>query len=137
MTGERRAIGDFLRLVVAALVGAVALAAVGAVPTLRQAGQAGLVAMGAGIGITMIASILAALPIAYSRAPTPASRQIAFMGAIAARMFATLILFAVLVLTKSVATRPFAIWTGVSYLVLLAIETVTAIRLIKRREEST
>jgi hypothetical protein len=134
MHTESGASREFVRLVAASLVGAAALAAVGAVPTYRIAGQPGLIAMAVGIGVSFLGSIVAAVPIAYSRAPTPAARQTAFMGAIAARMFTTLILFGAIVMSHIVSNKPFALWTGVSYLVLLALETCLAIRLIRQRE---
>src|SRR5262245_46408435 len=127
-SGQNRAKGEFAKLAAASIVAGVVLGAVGVVPTLRLAGQPGLGAMAAGIGVSILGSIVAAIPLAFSRDPSPASRQVAFLGAIASRMFVTLILFAVVVLSHVVANKPFTVWTGLSYLVLLCVETWTAIR---------
>lgn len=118
----------------ASIVGAVLLALVGAWPTYRLAGQAGITAMVVGISVSAFASLVAALPLVLSRETTPSSRQVALMGAMAARMFTTLILFVVVVFCHVVSNKPFAIWTATSYLVLLAIETFLAVTLTKRRE---
>ena len=90
-------------------------------------------AMGAGIGVSVVSSILAALPIAYGRDPSPSGRQIAILGAMAARMFATMAMVVVVVLCGWVATKPFVLWTGLSYLLLLAIETTLTVRLTNKR----
>ena len=133
MTSEPRAIHEFFRLVMGSIIGAVVLGAVGAWPTSRLAGTAGMISMAAGIGISVVASVVGAIPISMSRDPSPASRQVAFLGAIAARMFTTLALFAAMALAHVVDNTTLAIWTGVSYLVLLAIETFIAIRLTQQR----
>lgn len=90
--------------------------------------------MGVGIGISSLASIAAAIPLAFNRDKSPGSRQIATLGAMAIRMFVTLILFATCALCAWVPNKPLAIWTGMSYLILLAIETTMAVQLLKRRE---
>lgn len=116
------------------MAGAFALGIVGVFPTQRLAGREGLLAMGVGIGISCLASIGAAIPLAFNRDMSPASRQIATLGAMAIRMFVTLVLFATCALCAWVPNKPLAIWTGMSYLILLAIETTMAVQLLKRRE---
>jgi len=134
ITGRRPGpAADFARLLVAALAGALVLVGVGWAPTSHVAGRSGIVAMAVGIGISLAGSVAAALPIAWARSPAAASRQIAFLGAMALRMFITLSIFAVVAVCEWVAARPLAVWTGLSYLGLLGIETTMAVRLSGKR----
>ena len=131
---DGRVISEFARLVSAALIGAAVLFGVGYFPTKRLAEQDGVVAMSAGLGICLIASILASLPIVFCRDSKPGSRQIALLGTIAVRMLATMALFAVAALGGWFSSKPLALWTGLGYLWLLGIETGMAIHLIRKRD---
>jgi hypothetical protein len=124
---------EFVILAMASALGAMAIGGIGWVPTHRIAGDAGVTAMGAGIGVSVFGSLLAALPIAFGRDPSPSGRQVAFLGAMAARMFSTIILVVIVLLTGSVAKKPFALWTGLSYVVLLAVETAVTVHLTNKR----
>lgn len=125
---------EFATLAAGSFGGAAGLAAVGAFPTQRIGGEGSLAAMAVGIGISLAASLVAAIPLVLGRSANPAGRQAVFLGAMSARMVTTLVLFAVLVLCNVLNNRALALWTGLSYLVLLMIETMTAIRLMRRRE---
>jgi hypothetical protein len=134
MIPARSPTSDFLRLTAAALVTAAVLIAAGWVPTQRIAGSAALASLLAGVGTSLLASLAGAVPIALSRSRTPAARQTAMMGAMALRMAITLALFAALALTNAVPRAPLGLWTGVSYVCLLAVETGMAVWMVGRRE---
>ena len=134
MSASRPMIGEFAQLIGAALLGAAILFGIGYVPTRQMGGDGAVVGMSIGLGICVIASTLGAIPIVCYRDPKPATRQVAFLGTIAVRMLTTLLLFAVVALSRKFDAKSLAIWTGTGYLALLGIETFTAIRLIKRRD---
>lgn len=135
MTPARSPASDYLKLSAAALGVAALLIGVGYVPTLRVAGDAAIASLLAGVGTSLLASLAGALPIALSRATTPAARHTSMMGAMALRMAITLAVFAPLAITQAVPRNPLAIWTGVSYVLLLGVETSVAVWLMKRRED--
>lgn len=134
MTPARSAASDYLRLSAAALATSLVLVAVGWVPTERLAGDAAIAALLAGVGTSLLASLAGALPIALSRSSTPTARQAAMMGAMALRMAITLAIFAALALTNAVPKAALGLWTGVSYVLLLAVETGVTVLLLRRRE---
>ena len=128
-----RPITEYMKIAVAALVGSVLLALVGWIPTSRIAGDAAVEGMIAGIGISLVASLVAAAPIAFTRKQAPGGRLNIMLGATALRMFVTMGLFVVVVFAAWFPRNPTALWTGLSYLCLLAIETCVFVRLVRGR----
>jgi len=129
------AAGMLIRLAAGSTVGAAVLGLAGWVPTQRIAGGAGLTAMAVGIGVSWIASIAAAVLLASGRRQSPAERVTATLGAMAVRMFVTLLLFAAVALGTPVARGPLGLWTGLAYVCLLAIEVGLFIRLAGSRQD--
>lgn len=85
--------------------------------------------MAVGIGTALLASLLGAVPIAMSRDPAPAGRFVVLMLSMCIRMGLTLAVFAAAVLVAKFEPRgALALWTGVGYLVLLAVETTAVVR---------
>ncbi len=123
---------DYARLAGLGILAAGVLAAVGWYATARL--DSSRVAMLAGIGTSLAASLVGALPIAFTRSGGPGARQVAMMGAMGLRFVVTLALFAVLALTDAAPRGALGLWTGISYVCLLAVETWAAVVIARRRE---
>lgn len=134
LTMTDRRMADYLKLLLGAAAAAVVLTAAGWIPTDRLAGGAGITAMLAGIGVSFIASVVGGLPIALMGQKSPVDRQTAMMASMGLRMIITLGAFAALALASPLPRVPLAVWTGVSYLVLLAVETAFAVWLVRKRD---
>lgn len=127
---------EFAMLAGGGLIAAILLLAVGWVPTERLAGPEGMKAMFAGIGTSLAASLAGAVLICSARSTTPQARQVSMLAAMGLRMGLTLAVFAVLALMRVLPGRPLVVWTGVSYLVLLLVETIGVVRILKHRTGS-
>lgn len=113
---------------VAILAGAIA---VGTAPTLRWAGQAGVTSMLAGCGASLAGAALAAVPLAR-RTPGAQGLLAAWGAASLLRFSGTLAAALITALATEVAPQPFFVWVGVSYLALLAGETLWLTRRARR-----
>ncbi|MFO0973878.1 MAG: hypothetical protein U1A27_10635 [Phycisphaerae bacterium] len=134
MTGRTpSATREFAWLALSGGVAAAVLLAAGWLPTVRVAGAGGLFGLWAGVGTSFAASLAAAGVLVSVRSADPRARQLAAFGAMGVRMVLTLAVFATLVLTDIVPRRPLAVWTGVSYLALLAVETIGFVRILRTR----
>lgn len=119
----------YWRLAALAIAAAMILAAAGWWPTQRWMPPGGLSAMAVGIGTALLSSLVGAAPIAMSRDPAPSARLVAMMLSMCIRMGLTLAAFAAAVLVAKFEPRgALALWTGVGYLVLLAVETTAVVR---------
>ena len=134
MTKNNRVRSDLFILIGASSLTTAALFVIGWIPTRRALGSEGLLAMSVALGVTFLASALGALPIALGRDRSPTARHLRVMSAMALRMFITLTVFLGLALSGMVALKPLAVWTGLSYLALLGVETTLAVRFVSRRE---
>jgi len=105
-----------------------ALVLVGFLPTRRLAGEAGLAAMGVGCGVSLLASWLGALPIVMASRGDAKALGSAVIGAMAIRFFVVLLGTLVLVLGTELARAPFLLWVGISYVVLLVVDTLFAVQ---------
>lgn len=120
-----RRFGSFLLLSLGVAVG---LSLAGFLPTRKLAGAAGLTAMAAGCGVSLLASWLGALPIVMASRNDPKALGSAVMGAMAIRFFVVLLGTLVLALGTEVARAPFLVWVGISYGVLLVVDTRFVVR---------
>ncbi|MCL4838224.1 MAG: hypothetical protein KJ058_09705 [Thermoanaerobaculia bacterium] len=103
------------------------LAALGYLPTARLAGPAGLVAMAAGIGVSLVATAVGALPLlAPARGGTGAS---ALLAAMVLRFAVAAVLALVLALSGLLPRTPVLLWIGLSYLAMLAADAAYTARL--------
>jgi hypothetical protein len=113
-------------LVAAATV--VAACAAGAWPTLRMAGEGGLVAMAVAAGVALATSVLGYVPLAVTTRSPLDRRAQAFLAGMGLRLFATLgVLLAVWVLDAP-HKGVIVVWTGVLYLLLLLVEILVVAR---------
>ena len=111
----------YLRFVREVLVLAILLAAIGWWPTDRWGGSAATTAMLAGLGITVLASLVGGIPIAIGFASSdPKSRVVLLQGSIASRFFVALVLIAGALISGWFARAPLAVWFVLGYLALLA-----------------
>lgn len=121
MTAPTLAPRRYLRLV--AILGglALALAALGYVPTVRLAGPDGTTGMIAGIVASLLANALGGLPLMVPRDSAAAQAQ-SLLQATALRFGAVLVLGLVVALSGAVPLAPALLWLALSYLVLVAAE---------------
>jgi len=128
---HRRPARDFSRLALVSVLVSLIAAALGWFPTKRIAGADAWVPMLVGIGVSLAASLAAAIPLAgISRIPAR-ERHTATLLAMAIRMAVTMALVLVVVFGSTLARTPFVLWAGISYLAQLAAETIAAVRMMQ------
>lgn len=121
--GRSRTAG-YLRFLVWVTVVAAAVAALGAVPTRRLAGEDGIPALLAGCLIGAIASLAGGLPVFFGPpAASPAGRLQATLLAMAVRLGVVLALGLAVALSGWFERVPLLIWIAVSHLALLVVDT--------------
>lgn len=134
MSDTRSAAGDFARFLILAVAVVVFLAGVGYVPTKRLAGSDGTLAMAAGCFISLIASAMGAVPVVLARrqrgtdSQAAARRTTSVMMSMAVRFLVVLIMGVAAALSGLFVTAPLLVWLAISYVVLLAADTVFALR---------
>lgn len=99
------------------------LVGVGYVPTQRLEGDEGTRAMLAGCGISCLASMLGAIPVALGRASQVSAALNLATASMALRFLLVMILGVAAVLSGWFAKTPLLIWMGLSYMVLLIVDT--------------
>lgn len=127
-----RRFGSFLLLSLGA---ASVLVLVGFLPTRKLAGESGLMAMAAGCGVSLLASWLGALPVVIGSKSDGQAFGSAVVGSMAIRFFVVLLGTLVLALGTELARAPFLVWVGISYVVLLVVDTLFAVRSLKPKDE--
>ena len=123
MTGSSRYV-RFLGLA-AGLV--VALCAVGYFPTRRLGGEAGVVAMAAGCGISLVSAALAGFLLTAVAAQTPEARMQRGFLAMVVRLAVVTVLGIAAALSGAFARTPLLFWMATAYVVLLPLEVKLAI----------
>ena len=88
-----------------------------------------------GIGVSLVAALGAAAPIALLGDRSPTGRHAVMMTAMAVRMLLTLTFLGAMLAMGWEPRVPLAVWTGVSYMVLLAVETVIFVKISQHREQ--
>jgi hypothetical protein len=128
MTGARRRTSTgYARFLALAVLVAAAVGAAGYLPTLLLGGAAAVPALAAGCAVAVAASAVGGVPIALS-GPDPASRPQAALLAMAARLVTVLALGLAVAATGRFAARPLALWTAISYLAQLVVDSRYAMR---------
>lgn len=117
----------YARFVGLAGLSAALLAGVGYLPTRRLGGDAALLAMLAGIAISLAGASLAAWPLVAIRRIEPMARLQAAMLAMAVRLLAVIALGAAAALSGAVARAPLLFWMAASYVALLPLEVKLAL----------
>ena len=125
----------YMRFVAVATAAAAVVAGLGYVPTVKMAGDAAIWSMLAGCGVSWVASCVGAIPLATvsSRGTDSATAVLASTGV---RFLVVLMLVVPLVFSGWVTRNVFVFWVGVSYLLMLFVDTTFALRLVKRRTEN-
>jgi hypothetical protein len=135
MTARPTAARRYLLFAAAAAGATVLLVAVGWLPIGRLAGAAGVAAMLAACAIGLVGSLLGGLPIALAERTdreAPAGRPAAppvfrAMAGTGLRFAVVVVLVAAAGLSGRLPLRPLLVWTAISYLALLAVDTRYAV----------
>lgn len=124
-----RAVRSWLLTTLAAVA---VVGALGVLPTRRLAGEAGFVALAAGVAVAWIAAALGALPVLAAVARGGSDRPVAVIGqATALRAGATIAGALTVVLGSELPRTAFVIWLAVAYGALLVVETRWTTRWLK------
>ena len=129
MTGSpRRPLGQrYLRFLGLAVALVIALCAVGYFPTRRLSGEAGVGAMAAGCGISLVAAALAGWLLTAVTAETPEARMQRGFLAMVVRLAVVTVLGVAAALSGEFARAPLLFWMAAAYLVLLPLEVRLAV----------
>ena len=128
------AVGQLLRFAALAVAVSAIMIAVGYFPTKRLGGADAVVAMLAGCAISLVASVVGALPIVgASRAPGGAVVQAVLLST-GVRLMVVLVLALSAALSGWLERTPLLIWVAISYLFMLIVDTVYAVRFIGSAE---
>ena len=129
---------SLLRFAAIASISLAAVCAVGAWPTMRWAGDAGIVSMALAAAVSLAGAIAGWLPMLRLSSPDadPADRANAILAGLAVRLGVTLAGVLVVLVGgfapgPSGARGPFLAWLGVDYAVLLIVETRLAMRSVR------
>lgn len=116
-------------------VAAVMLAAlVGASPTRARIGPEGLVAMGVACGLSVVATILGSVPVAWAALRSPKHVSMLGYGGSLFRLIVLTLLAVPTLALMELHLRTFLLWLGVSYVVALCAEVVFLVLLIRKME---
>jgi len=113
-------------LVAAATV--VAACAAGAWPTVRLAGTDALAGMAVAAGISFATALLGVLPVAMTASAPLERRAQAFLAGLGIRLFVTLGVLLAVWVGDAPLKQVIVVWTGVLYLLLLALEILVVAR---------
>lgn len=123
------ALAELGRFLVAVLAVSVALAALGFLPTRKIAGGDGVVAMAAAVAVVCLASFAGGLPVYLARRAERPRPQIV-LSSMLVRLAVVVALSLPTVWWGGVAPRPFLVWMVISYLALLVVDTLYAMRVM-------
>lgn len=125
-------LGVYAAFVGVALATAAGIAGLGYIPADRLASGNGVAALLAGCGVSWVASCIGAIPVAVSLSEKSRNTATAILGATAIRFVAALLLVAPLALSGWFDRTPLVLCVGVSYVLMLPVDTLFAIRTMKR-----
>ena len=134
--GRQRAVGSGVvrHLLCWAGLPLAAVVVVGAWPTWRLAGGAGLTAMGVGSAISLIGALAGSLVSVAGMARRPELAGYMTMAAASVRFGVALVLAAAVALIGLLDVAALLLWVVISYLALLGGETAGLVRMIRRNE---
>ena len=124
---SRLAVSRYLKFSGLAVLVTVGVAAVGWKPTQGMVGSGGIEAMLAGCGISLLASLLGALPVTWSRGKGPQAVQMVLV-AMVTRLGVVAILTTLMILSGRFLPMPLLLWVGLSHVALLIIDSRYALR---------
>jgi hypothetical protein len=120
----------YSRLVLASLGTAVAVGLLGYYPTLRIAGSDGVAAMFAGIGISLVAGCVGAIPIGLAGQGDPSRVPQAILLATAVRFLVVMAITISVVFSGWFERAALGLWIGIAYLAMLFVDTLYAVRVV-------
>ncbi|MBN1344218.1 MAG: hypothetical protein JXQ73_16145 [Phycisphaerae bacterium] len=121
-------------LILAPVLAVGAVAAAGALPTKSLAGREGLVAMGVGCGLSVLATILGSAPAAWAAIKNPEKLLVMALGATILRVIILVLLAVPVAAFAGLPSRAFLLWVGIAYLAALAGEIPMLVLLVRRTE---
>ncbi len=111
---------------------ALLLAGLGVAITIRMSGSEAVGSMLAGCGVSWLASCVGAIPVATALTKTPSQRSMAILSSTMWRFLTVLILVGPLALSGWLDRTVLVAAVAVSYLVLLLVDTLFAVRMLQR-----
>lgn len=127
--------GSYFRFVCVVVGISAALVVVGYVPTTRLAGASAPPAMVAGCLVSAVSSVVGALPIVLGCGRSPQDSLRCTLLAMGLRAGVAVVLALAAGLSGWFAWAPLLIWVAISYIVLLAVDTVFAVRMQAARNQ--
>jgi len=115
-----------------ALAGLIVACVAGVWPTYRLAGWPAVMAMGVGAAISLVGCVVGSVVIGSMVARRPALAGHSVMAGASVRFAVVVVLAAVVAWTRWLPAAPMLVWVAVSYVVMLATETVGLVRVIQR-----
>jgi len=117
-----------------ALAGMILTCLVGVWPTYRLAGWPAVTAMGVGAAISLFGCVLGSSLIGVMLARRPELGGHSVMAGASLRFAVVVALAGVVAWTRCVPAAPMLVWVAVSYVLMLATETVGLVRVIRRSQ---
>jgi len=124
----------YVRLALTSLVAAIAVLLAGYWPTRTLGGSDGVAGMTYGLGAALLAAFCGLIPIVHSLGRDAQARVAALYVAVAVRFVVAIATALVLVVGGAPGRVWLLLWTGIGYLVLLAVDTVGIVRQLNRVE---
>ncbi len=121
-------------LILAPALAVLLAAAVGLSPTQARVGPDGVAAMGLACGLSLLATILGSLPVAWAALSSPKHVKNLGFSASLFRLVILSLLAALAALLADLHLKTFLLWLGISYVVALAAEVVFLVLLIRKAE---
>jgi len=136
MSKARATFGGYYAVFVGVgLATALLVAGFGYFSTVRLKGDDGAVALAVGCGVSWIASCIGALPTAAALSSRPKQATTAILASTMVRFITALILVVPLVLSGWFDRTVLVLFVAVSYLMMLLVDTLLAVRMIRRAED--
>ncbi len=127
---------SYATFVATALLTATVVAALGYVPTVRLAGSDAAWPLVVGCGISWLASCAGAVPLALAATGKPSQAASSILVSTGVRFLTVILVVAPVVLSGWLERTVLVLWVGISYLLMLLVDSAFAIRVMNRAVES-
>ncbi|UCE60378.1 MAG: hypothetical protein JSU63_01250 [Phycisphaerales bacterium] len=131
-TGKSTAMGSFVKTALIGLAIGTAVAGIGYFPLVRLANSPDVVAMLVGCGISWISGCVGAVPVSRALVRSPQDVPTAILAATALRFVTALALLVPAALSGWFNSGVLVAFLAISYLLMLLVETLLAVRTMKR-----
>jgi hypothetical protein len=131
-TTDPQPLGTLVRIALLSVATAVGAAAIGYFPTQAASGTPGLAAMAVGLAIAWCGLLAGLVPWILALHSGPRQQLGGMLAGMAVRFLLTLALLLAALLSCFWPRLPLAVWTGIGYILLLAVETAALARYAKR-----